>query len=164
MENNWGTHDMLVKCSFRYCLGRKSYIVWAFIDWMKGNWDSFHPQTKGLIVKEIYEALDEGKCQPDWTQVLEWGKYIKPGLTDFNPDEFDVASNSPIEVDSEPTRKKMSDFDKKKELEIISCYFHKAMKVQDPLDFAVAQRNLLWKMAEYFLHELEELERVERNE
>jgi hypothetical protein len=58
----------------------------------------------------------------------------------------------------------MTEYDKKKELEIVSEFFRRAQKIQDPLDFAVAQRNLLWKIAEYFEHELEEMERKVKDE
>ena len=73
--NNWGSNDMLVKCSFRYCLNRKSYIVKSFIEWMKDNWESFLPLTKELIQKEIKESFHEGICEPEWANVLEWKVY-----------------------------------------------------------------------------------------
>lgn len=72
--NNWGPNDMLVVAAFRYTLNRRSYLPGAFIDWMKENWDSFLPQTKDLIQKEIHEELNEELYRHEWGTVLKWSE------------------------------------------------------------------------------------------
>ena len=44
--------------SFRYCLGRQTYVVSTFVDWAMENWTEIPEHDRFLIEKEIEEELD----------------------------------------------------------------------------------------------------------
>lgn len=61
--------------AFRYCLGRQTYIVKWFVDWLQENWSKSSYQQK--IKNEIQEALDRDMAGSvmdvkEWTRVLQW--------------------------------------------------------------------------------------------
>lgn len=72
----WGFQNLMVIAAFRYCLGRRTYIVSSCVDWLLFWWDDLDDVTKNLIVKEIQEALDRDwagdDCDVDcWKRILE---------------------------------------------------------------------------------------------
>ena len=52
--------QLMVMASHRYCIGRRSYIVGACIEWMAFWWDDFDDGTKSVIVRDTVEALQDG--------------------------------------------------------------------------------------------------------
>lgn len=76
MSEKYGTHDMLIVCSFRYCLGRGSYMVWRFVSFLQDHWDELLPTTHKIIHKEIKEALDEERLD-DWSNAPLWMKILE---------------------------------------------------------------------------------------
>ncbi len=72
----WGFKNLMMIAAFRYCLGRKTYIVSACVDWLLQYWNEIDDQTKKLILEEIEEAIEKGcagdRCDIDcWERVLE---------------------------------------------------------------------------------------------
>ena len=49
--------QLMVTAAHRYCLGRRSYIVGACIDWLRAYWADFEPNTRNVIVRDTLEAL-----------------------------------------------------------------------------------------------------------
>jgi hypothetical protein len=57
----WGKHDLMVIAAFRYCLGRRTYIVGACVDWLVEVWPLLDEDTKALIKRDLerkFEADD----------------------------------------------------------------------------------------------------------
>lgn len=68
--------DFLVFCSFRYALGRMTYLSSDCVDLLIENWKSIKPRTQQLIKKEIKEAIEQGNAGmksdiEDWERILE---------------------------------------------------------------------------------------------
>lgn len=53
----WGFNDLMVVAAFRYCLGRRTYIVGVCADWLIAQWPNFSDSTKDLIQRELEEAF-----------------------------------------------------------------------------------------------------------
>jgi hypothetical protein len=60
-KNPWGFNDLMVTAAFRYCLGRKTYIVGYCCDWLIEQWDNFGDQTRALIRNELEDAFWQDK-------------------------------------------------------------------------------------------------------
>ena len=68
--------DDLLLCAFRYCLGRRSYIVSSMTSHLGDVWDEISPNFQNMIRREIDEAIDKDyvgdKCDRDsWLDLLE---------------------------------------------------------------------------------------------
>ena len=71
---------------FRYCLGRKTYVVSDMVDILINNWKYLTENTKNLIKKEIKEAIDEGNAGMDmdviqWRRILTYNKNIRMSIS-----------------------------------------------------------------------------------
>lgn len=71
----WGSQNLMVMAAFRYCLGRRTYIVGVCVEWIINYWDDFDQTTKRIILEETKEAIEKGlagdKCDSDyWKKVL----------------------------------------------------------------------------------------------
>jgi hypothetical protein len=64
--------ELMTMAAFRYCLGRRSYIVGACIDWLKRNWQKFTPNTQRVIVRDIVEALQRDEAGSQLIDVPGW--------------------------------------------------------------------------------------------
>lgn len=67
---------LLTLAAFRYCLGRRSYIVSQCCDYLITYWDSFLKQTQDVIVAEIEDAFERSIYgmswnRQDWQRVLD---------------------------------------------------------------------------------------------
>jgi hypothetical protein len=79
MKLNEGLNDQLMAmASYRYCIGRQSYIVGACCEWIHATWDQFTTNTKLVMVRDIIEALQDERAgsptvdAPRWREVCEW--------------------------------------------------------------------------------------------
>lgn len=54
MSNPWG---FMVIAGFRYCLGRRTYIVGNCADWLIEQWPNFEENTKDVIKRELEEKF-----------------------------------------------------------------------------------------------------------
>ena len=59
IENSkpWGFHDLMVTAAFRYCLGRRSYIVSVCVDWLIEQWPNFEENVKDAIQRDLEDEL-----------------------------------------------------------------------------------------------------------
>lgn len=53
---DFGRHDLMVLAAFRYCLGRRTYIVSDCEAWLIQQWGNFTPSVQVLIEKELRQA------------------------------------------------------------------------------------------------------------
>lgn len=74
-KKEWGHHNFLVLCAFRYCLGRRTYIVSTCVDFLLANWDQLDNNTKTLILGETVDALDKGNAG-DQCDIDCWNKLV----------------------------------------------------------------------------------------
>ncbi len=75
----WGYHNLMVIAAFRYCLGRRTYIVSSCVDWLVKYWDDIDPNTRSIIVEETKKAIDNGDSGDffdtgSWQQLLRHAK------------------------------------------------------------------------------------------
>lgn len=54
---DFGRADLMVTAAFRYCLGRRTYIVSDCEAWLTQQWGNFSQNTRKLIERELREAL-----------------------------------------------------------------------------------------------------------
>ena len=54
--------EMLVVGAFRYYLGRKTYAVSEFVEWLGENWQTFNGNTQEIIRRETRQALEMGEA------------------------------------------------------------------------------------------------------
>ena len=73
------TNDIntLIICSFRYALGRKTYVVQEIIDIIHRHYDDLNFSAKNLIVREIRKEIvcnNAGMTcdQRDWQLCHDW--------------------------------------------------------------------------------------------
>lgn len=58
MSEHWGFNQLMVTAAFRYCLGRRTYIVGVCVDWIIEHWEAFSESTKELIKRELEEEFE----------------------------------------------------------------------------------------------------------
>jgi hypothetical protein len=61
----WGRDQLMVVSAFRYCLGRRSYVVSDCCEWIVAKWPEFADHTKALIHAELEEAFVNEKRRMD---------------------------------------------------------------------------------------------------
>lgn len=49
--------QLMVMAAHRYCLGRRSYIVGACLEWLRATWEQFGRNTRRVMVRDTVEAL-----------------------------------------------------------------------------------------------------------
>lgn len=54
---DYGRHNLMVLAAFRYCLGRRSYIVSDCVEWLIRIWPMLDFQSRELIRKELEEEF-----------------------------------------------------------------------------------------------------------
>lgn len=55
--SNWGQGQFAVVAAFRYCLGRKTYVVQECADWLVDIWNDLDVGVQSLIQKELEQAF-----------------------------------------------------------------------------------------------------------
>lgn len=83
IDNNTLAHLLL--CSFRYSLGRMTYIVSDCVEWLRRYWHLLPENWQQQIHEDIKKAIEQGmaghQCDIEsWKKVLE----LKIGATDEN--------------------------------------------------------------------------------
>lgn len=69
--------QLMIMSAHRYCLGRRTYIVSACVEWLTNNWDVCETNTRNVIVRDTLQALmrDEAgdSCDyDDWKRFAQW--------------------------------------------------------------------------------------------
>jgi hypothetical protein len=80
----------ILLCSFRYSLGRSTYIVSECRRWLEKYWDIFPEQWKEQICNDIQQSIDADragmKCdREDWIAVLRFAESQKAGAGMSDP-------------------------------------------------------------------------------
>lgn len=73
--------QLMVTAAHRYCLGRRSYIVGAALDWLHKWWGSFERNTQRVILRDTIQAIQENMAG-DGIDVRGW--------TQFAADKFEL--------------------------------------------------------------------------
>lgn len=50
--------EEMVICAFRYCLGRRTYVVRDCAMWLMAGWDDLSERTRVLIDRELVDAIN----------------------------------------------------------------------------------------------------------
>lgn len=68
-------YHFLIICVFRYCLGRKTYVVSCICEIIEKEWNKLSKQDKQLIIKEIKAYQEMWK----FTEIdkISWNKILK---------------------------------------------------------------------------------------
>lgn len=75
---NWlgDTDQIMVMCAHSYCLGRRTYVVGACTEWLRGIWPQLNANTRHVIVRDTVKALlDDLAGAP--IDVDEWARFIR---------------------------------------------------------------------------------------
>lgn len=67
--------SLMVMAAFRYCLGRRTYIVGACVDWLMTIWDKLPVPMQGVIMRDAIEALMDDSAG-DSCDVYEWKRLL----------------------------------------------------------------------------------------
>lgn len=68
--------QLMMFAAFRYCLGRRTYIVSTCVEWIRQHWDQIEPTSQMQIGDEIRDAINNGYAGmgmdvADWELLLE---------------------------------------------------------------------------------------------
>lgn len=55
----WGPGQFVVVATFRYCLGRQTYIVQECADWLLLHWPEIEQPVRNLIRRELDKAFEQ---------------------------------------------------------------------------------------------------------
>jgi len=82
-----GLNDQLMAmAAFRYCLGRRSYIVGACLEWLHDTWKQFEPTTKSVMVRDTIEALMDNDAG-HLCDSREWLHFAQSRMEQLTPDQ-----------------------------------------------------------------------------
>lgn len=56
-EQAWGWNELMVIAAFRYCLGRRTYIVETCADWIVKMWPVFDEKSRAIIKRDLEESF-----------------------------------------------------------------------------------------------------------
>ena len=85
--------QMMALAAFRYCLGRRSYIVGICVDWIRLMWSSFSKDTQFIILRDIIEAYLDG-CTGMDMDTIDWLKVLQDKIKTLNLDSLEALRRS----------------------------------------------------------------------
>ncbi len=53
----WGFADLMATAALRYCLGSRTYIVGACVEWLIEQWPNFEPNCRAVIQRDVEEQF-----------------------------------------------------------------------------------------------------------
>jgi hypothetical protein len=68
--------NLILKCAFRYALGRKTYIVKTVVDELLANWDNFEIWDKKQLKDEIVDYEERVGNLGDDIDTIQWYRVI----------------------------------------------------------------------------------------
>jgi hypothetical protein len=78
--------QMMALAAHRYCLGRRSYIVGACLEWLHATWEQFDRNTRRIMVRDTIEALmDELAGSP--SDATGWRNFAGFGFSRLSEDD-----------------------------------------------------------------------------
>ena len=57
MTKSYGRDDLMAVAAFRYCCGRKTYIVSDCADWLIEQWPNIAERARNIIQRDLDEAF-----------------------------------------------------------------------------------------------------------
>jgi hypothetical protein len=72
-EQAWGWEELMVIAAFRYCLGRRTYIVETCADWVVKMWPVFSEKSRAIIKRDLEQAFcddDRHRAEGDTYKTL----------------------------------------------------------------------------------------------
>ena len=54
---DYGDRDMMAICAFRYCLGRRTYVVSECAAWLIRVWDKLDAKARAVIERDLLEEI-----------------------------------------------------------------------------------------------------------
>lgn len=69
--------QLMVMAAHRYCLGRRTYIVGACIEWLRTYWPLVAAGTRSVIICDTAQAIERDEAGMDmdkraWQRFVEW--------------------------------------------------------------------------------------------
>lgn len=74
ITKNFGRNDLMAVAAFRYCLGRKTYIVGECADWLIEQWPNFSDNAKAIIKRDLEDTF----LSDDETRAAGVDTFFKP--------------------------------------------------------------------------------------
>jgi len=67
----------LTICAIRYCFGRMTYMPSLIVELTKANWSLLTPQDRATILKDVAQAIQDGRLGMDcdkqmWLAFYDW--------------------------------------------------------------------------------------------
>ncbi len=79
-EQAWGWEELMVIAAFRYCLGRRTYIVETCADWVVKMWPVFSEKSRAIIKRDLEQAFGDDCDRKAWEKVRAlWTQAGKAG-------------------------------------------------------------------------------------
>jgi hypothetical protein len=72
-EQAWGWGELMVVASFRYCLGRRTYMSDVCSEWIVKMWPQFSERNQKVIQRDLEEAFrddDQQRAEGDTYKTL----------------------------------------------------------------------------------------------
>ena len=85
--------QLMVMAAHRYCLGRRSYIVGACIEWLRTWWPSFDDGTRSVIVGDTIAALMDHEAG-DYGDVRDWMVFARWAYEQLSPADQQQCADS----------------------------------------------------------------------
>jgi hypothetical protein len=82
-----GLNDQLMAtAAHRYCLGRRSYIVGACLDWLYQTWEQFDRNTRRVMIRDTIAALMDDQAGGSY-DVDGWQGFAAFGYLRLNDED-----------------------------------------------------------------------------
>jgi hypothetical protein len=78
--------QLMASAAHRYCLGRRSYIVGACLEWLQETWEQFDRNTRRVMVRDTIEALMDDLAG-GVTDVAGWRDFATFGFSRLNNED-----------------------------------------------------------------------------
>ncbi len=79
--------QLLAVAAFRYCLGRRSYLVPICVEWLDSVWPQLTAYAKRVIAMDLLEALASNRCGSPILDRPVWLQAAKKIWIDLQPDD-----------------------------------------------------------------------------
>lgn len=84
--NNNLNDQLMASAAHRYCLGRRSYIVGACLEWLRDTWEQFDRNTRRVMIRDTIEALMDDLAG-GVTDVAGWRGFATFGFSRLNSED-----------------------------------------------------------------------------
>lgn len=82
---NFGRNDLMAVAAFRYCLGRRTYIVGDCAEWLIEQWPNISDNAKAIIKRDLEYAF----LSDDETRATGVDTFFKPLGMDCDREQWE---------------------------------------------------------------------------